>query len=369
MRNSLWVSQGTAESARVRDLFRYSNVRSTLLNDPGEEVYQFISHHIPLETERTMVMKTRTVFNVYTLSDHFFHSLVNLWRINDISNINQFIASVNEKLPQDGLFICCAETKNERKQRILRKYPPVLSYMYYTVDFVFKRVVPKLPITGTIYRKLTGCRNQVLSRTEILGRLYSCGFRWVDEKSIKGKTYFVMQKTAAPDGEAVSSYGPICRMKRIGRFGKPIVVFKFRTMHPYAEFLQEFVYQRNKLREGGKFRNDFRISTIGRFMRKYWIDEIPMLYNLIKGDIKLVGVRPLSKQYLSLYSEEVRNLRLKHKPGLIPPFYADLPKTFEEILESEKRYLLQFEKNPRSTDLKYLLKSLKQILFNRARSN
>jgi len=66
-------------------------------------------------------------------------------------------------------------------------------------------------------------------------------------------------------------------------------------------------------------------------MRRLWLDELPMLYNWLKGDLGLVGVRPLSYQYLSLYDRELRELRelrKKVRPGLVPPYYADLPDTF-----------------------------------------
>jgi len=104
-------------------------------------------------------------------------------------------------------------------------------------------------------------------------------------------------------------------------------------------------------------------------MRKYWIDELPMLINLIKGDMKLVGVRPLSKQYFNLYTPELQQKRTNYRPGLLPPFYADMPKTLDEIQASELRYLKQCETNGElRTDFKYFFLILKNILFNKARS-
>ena len=92
--------------------------------------------------------------------------------------------------------------------------------------------------------------------------------------------------------------------------------------------------------------------------------------NVLAGDMKLVGVRPISKQYLSLYSPELQEKRLHHKPGLLPPFYADMPKTLPEIEASEMRYLTACEERGRHlTDLRYLGKILYNILFKRARSN
>jgi lipopolysaccharide/colanic/teichoic acid biosynthesis glycosyltransferase len=139
-------------------------------------------------------------------------------------------------------------------------------------------------------------------------------------------------------------------------------------MHPFAEFVQAYLHEKNGLAACGKFKNDFRVSTGGRLIRKYWIDELPMLYNLLKGDIKLVGVRPISEQYLSLYPETLRTYRSGFKPGLLPPFYSDLPKSFDEILKSELTYLKAYEKAPLRTDISYFIRILKNIFIHQARS-
>ena len=64
-----------------------------------------------------------------------------------------------------------------------------------------------------------------------------------------------------------------------------------------------------------------------------------MVYNLLKGDIKLVGVRPLSRHFLSLYKTDVKERRSQFKPGLVPPYYADMPKSLDEVMETVKRDL------------------------------
>jgi lipopolysaccharide/colanic/teichoic acid biosynthesis glycosyltransferase len=88
----------------------------------------------------------------------------------------------------------------------------------------------------------------------------------------------------------------------------------------------------------------------------------------LKGDLKLVGVRPLSAQYLGLYPAEAQEYREKFKPGLIPPFYADLPKTLDEIVASEMRYLQAYQRRPFLTDLKVLCKAFYNIVFRMVRS-
>jgi lipopolysaccharide/colanic/teichoic acid biosynthesis glycosyltransferase len=103
--------------------------------------------------------------------------------------------------------------------------------------------------------------------------------------------------------------------------------------------------------------------------RKIWLDELPMLINFLRGDMKIVGVRPLSKQYYNLYAKELQERRIKYKPGLIPPFYADMPGNLEAIQASELKYLNSFDNHPFLTDFKYFWKSGWNILFRKARSN
>lgn len=355
-------------SGKLRDLKKHNHVTDSIISEFGNEVSELISSQVNTEDDKTLVVMTNSTFNVTSLSDNFFKAIVNLERINDIHGINNFFEAVNDKLPINGIYISCMETKGLRKRRIMHKYPFGIAHIYYLFDFIFKRIFPKLPITKTLYFKITAGRNRVLSRTESMGRLYSCGFSILHERFIGNHLFFVAQKIKEPSFDPEASYGPIYKMKRVGKNGKIIHVYKVRTMHAYAEYLQQYVYEKNSLEEGGKFKDDFRISTLGKFFRKYWLDELPMLVNLLKGDLKLVGVRPLSRHYLSLYSEELIQKRMKHKPGLIPPFYVDMPKTLNEIMESEMNYLSKYEKSPFLTDIKYFFGALNNIIIKKARS-
>ena len=209
----------------------------------------------------------------------------------------------------------------------------------------------------------------MVSKAEIFGRLYFCGFKVVNDMEIENRLFFIAQKVKMPSYHTNPTYGPIVRLKRVGFNGKMINVYKFRTMYPFSESLQEYVYQKNDLKTGGKFKDDFRVTDWGKFMRATWLDELPMIYNWLKGDLKLFGVRPLSHQYLSLYTDELRKLRTTVMPGLIPPFYADIPKTLPEIIESELSYLKSYLKAPVKTQLRYLWYSSINIIFRGARSN
>ena len=84
--------------------------------------------------------------------------------------------------------------------------------------------------------------------------------------------------------------------------------------------------------------------------------------------MKLFGVRPLSRQFFTLYPDDYRKRRINYKPGLIPPFYVDLPVTFEDNVESEQRYLDAYDKCPSLTDIRCFKIAMYNILLKRVRS-
>lgn len=329
----------------------------------------FLAPFLENKYERTEIVKISDASNLLKHKDDSLDNLINLQRINDINGINAFFRIANTKLHKGASFNGCVETLEQRKTRLFKKFPKGLNFAYYSLDFVFKRVFPKFKFTKKIYMFLTNGRNRAVSKSEVLGRLVYCGFEIENTEEIGNMLYYTARKVSGPMTCSEPSTGLILRIKRVGRNGKSITVFKFRTMHPYAQYIQEYVFKQNNLAEGGKFADDFRITKWGRWMRKFWIDELPMLYNILRGDIKLVGVRPLSEHYLSLYTSEHKDLRVKGKPGLIPPFYADLPKNLEEIMESESKYIESYVQDPFTTDLTYCFKAFNNILLHKARSH
>lgn len=320
-------------------------------------------------TEKTAVLSTTTIFNINGLVHEKYDYIINLHKINDIKRLNDFLDAVNDKLEHKGYFFCCVETKDQRKHRLLKKYPPVLNYIYYFFDFIIKRILPKIKFTRGLYFFLTRGENAVLSRAETLGRLSRAGFRIKQESFIGNLLCIEARKIGEPIPKNGNIYGPLIALSRVGEEGNMIKVYKLRTMHPYSEYIQEYVYNQHDLRAGGKFKNDFRITSWGAFCRTVWLDELPMLINLVKGEMKLFGVRPLSKQYFELYSEEVRERRIKYKPGLVPPFYADMPADLEAIQASEMKYFDAYDNHPHYTDFRYFFKSWWNIFFHKARSN
>jgi len=119
----------------------------------------------------------------------------------------------------------------------------------------------------------------------------------------------------------LDSRGPVFfRQQRIGRFGRPFHIFKFRTMIPDAESLKDALRHRNEAQEGMfKIADDPRVTRVGRFLRKSALDELPQLINILKGEMSLVGPRPLIVEE-DLRVEGWHRRRLALTPGMTGPW-------------------------------------------------
>ena len=116
----------------------------------------------------------------------------------------------------------------------------------------------------------------------------------------------------------LTSAGPIFfRQERIGLNKRRILVYKFRTMVPNAEKLMGELEARNEVSGPVfKIKNDPRITPIGRFLRRSSIDELPQLLNVLKGDMSLVGPRPLPVRDYQGFNEDWQRRRFSVKPGI-----------------------------------------------------
>jgi len=140
--------------------------------------------------------------------------------------------------------------------------------------------------------------------------------------------------------------GVFYRQVRVGRDDKDFKLFKFRTMATGSD-------KKGLLTVGGK---DSRITRVGYFLRKYKLDELPQLLNVLLGDMSLVGPRPEVRKYVSLYSEEQRKV-LSVRPGITD--YASIEYSDEnEILgkasDPEKMYIEEIMPAKLNLNLRYI---------------
>lgn len=112
--------------------------------------------------------------------------------------------------------------------------------------------------------------------------------------------------------------GPVIFVhKRVGKNGKEIGIYKFRSMVVNADaLLEKFTpVQKEEFQKNFKLENDPRITKIGKFLRKTSLDELPQLFNILKGDLSIVGPRPIMEVETEIYGK-YRDMLLSVKPGL-----------------------------------------------------
>lgn len=141
----------------------------------------------------------------------------------------------------------------------------------------------------------------------------------------------------------LDSKGPVFFVhKRIGEKGKPIGIYKFRTMVDKAEdLIKSFTpEQKEEFERSYKLENDPRITKIGNFLRKTSLDELPQILNILKGDLSLIGPRPIVEAELEKY-EDNKEKFLSVKPGLTGYWAANgrSDTSYEERMKMELYYV------------------------------
>lgn len=162
------------------------------------------------------------------------------------------------------------------------------------------------------------------------------------------------------------SKGPlIFKQQRVGRNGRPFYIYKLRSMYADAEARKAELMKDNKM-EGLMFKmdNDPRITKVGRFIRKYSIDELPQFFNVVKGDMSLVGTRPPTFDEFTQY-EGRHKRRLSMRPGITGMWQvsgrSDI-QDFEEVVELDCTYIDEWSL---WLDTKILMKTVVVVLTHK----
>lgn len=158
--------------------------------------------------------------------------------------------------------------------------------------------------------------------------------------------------------------GPILfRQTRVGRWGGLFTMWKFRSMYTDAEERKKELMAHNEMQGGVifKMKNDPRVTKVGRIIRKTSIDELPQLWNVIKGDMSLVGPRPPVPREVDEYSLADRR-RLEVIPGITCIWQisgrSDIP--FDQQVELDALYI---QSQSFWNDIKILFKTVPALLF------
>jgi exopolysaccharide biosynthesis polyprenyl glycosylphosphotransferase len=161
----------------------------------------------------------------------------------------------------------------------------------------------------------------------------------------------------------LTSPGPVFfKQKRVGLNKRQFIMYKFRTMVPNAERIQEELLHLNEMSGPVfKIRNDPRMTPFGRMLRKTSIDELPQLFNVLKGDMSLVGPRPIPLRDYQFFNEDWQRRRFSVRPGITCLWQVggrnSIP--FERWMELDMEYIDQWSL---WLDLKILVRTIPALL-------
>jgi lipopolysaccharide/colanic/teichoic acid biosynthesis glycosyltransferase len=160
----------------------------------------------------------------------------------------------------------------------------------------------------------------------------------------------------------LDSNGPVLyRSRRVGKKGRQFVCYKFRSMVSDAD-LKKAELRKKNYRQGPTFKiaDDPRITRVGRLLRKFSLDELPQLWNILRGDMSLVGPRPHPLDDFELYDAE-HMVRLHVKPGLtgLWQVMARRDPSFEKNMELDLEYI---ENWTLMLDFKILLRTIPAVM-------
>jgi exopolysaccharide biosynthesis polyprenyl glycosylphosphotransferase len=165
----------------------------------------------------------------------------------------------------------------------------------------------------------------------------------------------------------VESRGPVFfRQPRVGRGRELFGMFKFRSMYADAEARKHEVVEMNEADDGVMFkiRSDPRVTRVGRFLRRFSLDELPQLFNVVGGDMSLVGPRPLIQEETAALDSAWQIRRLDLRPGMTGPWQiqgrSETP--FQEMVKLDYQYVAGWSL---ARDVEILLGTLPAVLAGR----
>lgn len=164
------------------------------------------------------------------------------------------------------------------------------------------------------------------------------------------------------------SPGPIFhKCRRVGKEGQEIYCWKFRTMCQNApEKLQQLLKENPKLRKEWetyyKLKDDPRVSPLGKFLRKSSMDELPQFWNVLRGDLSVVGPRPVTEDEVNKYFREKAEKILSVRPGLTGIWQTSGRNllSFDERIRMEEQYV---DKRSLLLDMRIICKTIPHLFF------
>jgi len=258
-----------------------------------------------------------------------------------------------KQLPLDEVFIRLERESNSTIREIIQDCEEMGVICHYSMDIIDwnakERYIDKFGeytvVTYSIYN--IDYRRRMIKRImDILG-------------SIVGLCITVVVTPFVAIAIKVESRGPVFFSQvRIGKNGRRFHIYKFRSMYMDAEKRKKELEERNEMKGlMFKMEDDPRVTKVGKFLRKTSIDELPQFYNILRGDMSLVGTRPPTADEFEQYSIRYRR-RLSMTPGLTGLWQVSGRSNVEDFEDVVKYDLEYIDKWSLSLDIKIILQTI-----------
>jgi len=154
-----------------------------------------------------------------------------------------------------------------------------------------------------------------------------------------------------------TGYPILYRQERIGQNGTTFVLYKFRTMYNGSDPLTPTQV------------HDKRVTVVGRFIRKYYIDELPQLVNVIKRDMNLIGPRPERPNFVELFRKNIKGYDSRHsiKPGITGWQQVNISYAFEDVRKKQRLDMYYIKNKSFLFDARILVRTLVTVLNGKGR--
>ena len=200
---------------------------------------------------KNIILNSLTKHNLELVIDEVF--------LQNHKNLNEHLYQVNQLLKNNNeiYYIGLVETLDDWKKKKIILKKPLIGKIVRFLFFVIYRILPKLKW----YQFITLNKSKrLLSKAEVLGRFIYNGFEICDFFPLKSNFHVFILKRKGEPLKLSTSEGVILKTNRIGKNGKIFKVYKLRTMHPYSEYLHEYMIKTHGFNERGKIKNDFRAA-------------------------------------------------------------------------------------------------------------
>lgn len=371
-----------AEASRELDSVDTAAIQRAVGDKLDDRLREFLQQHLPQSEEGVdawLVIDDRPDRSDQAGGDEDIGLLLGQLPLNRVERLNLYLQYCASQLAMGGYFVVRYTPLEVVTRRLRERYHGVRLRFALLNHFIWYRAIPKLPWLDRLYfsplfswidryfLRNSRLRNRALATAEVWGRLAYYGMEVIAE-SDGDERIILARRVTEPVFDRRPSYYAVVALEKVGLDGERIFLHKVRSMYPFSEFLQKRIFESHGLSQIGKFKDDPRLTDYGPLLRRHWLDELPGLYDWLRGDVKLVGMRATSPHFLSLYPKELYDLYIRTKPGLVPPIFDESTDGFDDIVRIEMAYLERYQEAPVRTDLQYFWYTFRDIFFRKVRS-